>query len=125
MLYWKQKGNSRSIDWKRYALENYGYETITTFWNDFDIADAFGAAAIRDTYNRAFNEWKSNYKYLTELVLILNWKIAQHYGHNNEYAELYNELWETADGYAVDNLTGDELAYFYRITDWLEDKHNE
>ena len=47
------------IDWKRYALENYGYETITTFGNDFDIADAFGAAAIRDTYNRALTNGRA------------------------------------------------------------------
>lgn len=39
-----------------------GYETITTFYEDFSIADAFGIHAIKDTYTRAFNEWKSDYK---------------------------------------------------------------
>lgn len=105
------------IDWKKYARDLCGYETITTFGNDFDIADSFGADAIRDTYKRAFNGWKDNYKYLTELVLVLNWKIAQHYGHNNDYARIYNELWAAADGYALENLTGEELAYFYQVTD--------
>jgi len=107
----------KMIDWKRYALEEYSIELTTTFGNDFDIAESFGMDAIRDTFNRAFAEWKSDYRYLTELVLILNWKTAQHYKTNRAMAELYNELWEKADGYAVDNLTGDELAYFYRITD--------
>lgn len=105
------------IDWKQYAMDFCGYELLTTFGNDFDIADAFGADAIRDTYNRAFNDWKTNYKYLTELVLILNWKIWQHHEQNDEYARLYNELWEAADSYAQDNLTGEALEYFYRITD--------
>lgn len=96
----------------------YGYETKTTFWDDFTIADGFGVSAIRDTFNRAFNEWKTNTVYLTELVLILNWKLWQHHNAGNEeYAKVYNELWETADGYAVDNLTGDDLAYFYNTTD--------
>ena len=31
-----------------------GYKPITTFWDDFTIAEAFGIDAIRDTFNRAF-----------------------------------------------------------------------
>ena len=54
------------------------YQMMTTFWSDFSIADRFGARAIKDTYERAFNEWKDNYQYLTELVMVLNWKIWQH-----------------------------------------------
>ena len=96
----------------------FGYKQITTFFQDFSIADAFGTHAIRDTYNRVFNEWKSDYKYLTELVMVLNWKIWQHHEEGNkEYARLYQKLWETADAYACENLQGDELDYFYRTTD--------
>lgn len=96
----------------------YGYETITTFWSDFSIADMFGESAIRDTYKRAFKEWKSNYKYLTEFVMVLNWKIWQHYENGNELlAKVYDELWKKADEYAVNNLKGEELRYFYRTTD--------
>ena len=94
-----------------------GYEAITTFWQDFTIADMFGISAIKDTYNRAFNEWKNNYQYLTELVMILNWKIHSHYEKNKEYAELYNKLWEEADAYACENLNGEELSYFLNVTD--------
>jgi hypothetical protein len=94
-----------------------GYETMTTFWTDFTIADMYGLNAIQDTYNRAFNEWKDNYQYLTELVMILNWKIWKHYEKNRAYAELYNKLWEEADAYACDNLEGEELSYFLRVTD--------
>lgn len=94
-----------------------GYETITSFWSDFTIADRFGVSAIKDTYKRAFNEWKDNYKYLTELVMVLNWKIWQFYEKNNQYAEVYNKLWEEADAYACNNLKGDEAAYFFWTTD--------
>lgn len=107
----------RLINWKQYAADFCGYEIISTFGADFDIAEGFGAAAIQDTFNRAFAEWKDEYKYLTELVLILNWKIGQHYGTNAEYSLLYSELWKAADEYACSNLEGDELAYFYRVTD--------
>ena len=94
-----------------------GYEQQTTFFEDFSIADNFGAYAIKDTYNRAFKAWKKDYIYLTELVMVLNWKIWQWNGKNDEYAKLYNDLWEKADAYACDNLKGEELAHFYRTTD--------
>lgn len=94
-----------------------GYTPQTTFWMDFSIADRFGASAIKDTFERAFNEWKNNHIYLTELVMVLNHKIWQHNENNAVLAELYNSLWEQADGYATTYLEGEELSYFYRITD--------
>ena len=80
--------------------EAFGYTQITTFYEDFSIADNFGVAAIRDTFKRAFKEWKTNYKYLTELVMVLNWKMFRWYGKNDQYAEVYEELWGQADEYA-------------------------
>lgn len=102
-------------DWN--IEEITGYKPITTFYQDFSIADKFGLDAIQDTYNRAFKEWQSDYKYLTELVMALNWKIAEHYEHDNDKAKLYNDLWQQADQYATDNLKGKELEYFYKTTD--------
>lgn len=102
----------------RYETINIpGYETKTTFWNDFSIAERFGIAAIRDTYRQAMKGWRHNAVYLTELVLILNHKIWQWYEKNDRLAEVYNDLWEKADAYACENLTGDDLQYFYDVTD--------
>lgn len=97
-------------------LDN-GYEMQSTFWQDFSIADAFGIPAIKDTFKRAFTEWKSNHVYLTELVLVLNHKIWQWYEKNEAVASVYNKLWEATDDYARENLEGEELSFFYRITD--------
>ena len=69
-----------------------GYEPITSFWADFSIADIYGNTAIRQTYQTAFKNWKDNYKYLTELVLVLNHKIWQWSEQNEERAKLYNDL---------------------------------
>lgn len=91
-----------------------------TFYMDFTIADVFGVNAVKDTYNRAFKEWKSDYKMLTALVVVLNHKIWEHYEatpRHNELVELYNNLWTQADEYAVTNLKDQELEYFYNITD--------
>ena len=99
--------------------EACGYKPITTFWQDFSIADAFGEAAVADTFKRAFKEWKGNYKYLTELVLVLNHKVWYHHkGRQDcEMASLYERLWKKADAYAMDNLKGEELNYFICTTD--------
>lgn len=102
-------------DWNIEELT--GYKPITTFYQDFSIADMFGINTIKDTYKRAFNEWKDNYKYLTELVMVLNWKIYEHYEKNDDYAKLYNFLWERTDSYAIDNLKDMEAQYYYQITD--------
>ena len=97
-------------------IEN-GYQPKTTFWMDFSIADKFGIAAIKDTYNRAFKEWKTNHVYLTELVMVLNHKIWQWYQINEAVAQVYNDLWKEADLWAQEHLEGEELAYFYHVTD--------
>ena len=57
------------------TLPGTDYEMKTTFWSDFSIADAFGAGAVTDTYDRAFAEWKADPVYLTELAMTLNHKI--------------------------------------------------
>lgn len=98
-------------------LTNMEEEFSTTFWSDFSIADKFGISAVKDTFNRAFNEWKDDYRYLTDLVMVLNHKIWEWYEKDEKLADLYNELWEKADEYALDNLKGDELTYFIRTTD--------
>ena len=95
----------------------FGYKQITTFYMDFGLAEPFGKSAILDTYKRGLEYAKTDYKVLTELVMVLNWKIWEHYENNNKLAEIYNDLWRKADNYAMNNLKGDELKYFFRTTD--------
>ena len=95
----------------------YGYKLMTTFWNDFIIAEKFGVNAIKDTYNRAILEWRNDYKYLTELVMVLNWRMWHTYETNKEIAKLYENLYFIADEYARTHLKGDELEYYYDTTD--------
>lgn len=94
-----------------------GYQPKTTFWMDFSIADKFGKSAVLDTYKRAFEGWKNDVVYLTELAMVLNWKIWEHYETNETLATVYNDLWAKADTYAMDNLTGEDLNYYLRTTD--------
>ena len=94
------------------------YEFKTTFWQDFSIADRFGANAIKDTYKRAFKEWKGDAKMYTELVAALNHKIWEHYENGNvAFSELYHHLWERADMYGYNTFKGDDLQHFFRVLD--------
>ena len=105
-------------------MKLFDYTCFTTFWDDFSIAERFGIDAIKDTYIRAFGEWKHDYKYLTELVMVLNHKIWQWYdgdtddtGKHTEIARCYNSLWIKTAEYAENTLKGEELSYYFRITD--------
>ena len=112
----KELNEMFNIPWT--MAEEIGYQPKTTFWQDFTIADRFGEKAVKDTYKRAFNEWKDNYEYLTELVLVLNHKIWEHYERKEHtLARLYDKLWKDTDAYACKNLKGEELRYYYSTTD--------
>jgi len=101
-------------DWN--IEEMTGYKPVTTFYMDFSIADGFGINAIKDTYNRAFEEWKNNYKYITELCMVVNWKSFEHYN-NDQYCSLYVDLFYKLQDWCYNNLKGDELKYFIATTD--------
>ncbi len=109
------KGKLIIPSWNIEAMN--GYTPITTFWQDFSIADSFGTSAVEDTCRRALNDWKSDYQYLTELSLVLNHKIWQHYEVNDELAQTYDRLWKEVDQYICNHLTGEALSYYYTITD--------
>jgi len=90
----------------------------STFYADFSVADYYGEKAIQDTFNRAFNGWKSNCKMFTELVAMLNHKLWFWYECGiTEYSELYDKLYKQADAYGSDNFKGEELKHFYYVLD--------
>ncbi len=95
----------------------FGYDVKTTFWEDFSIAEKYGVDEIKDTYNRAFNEWKTNTEYITELAMILNHKGWQWYEKDDDIAKVYFDLWEKCDGWCMDNLKDDALDYYISTTD--------
>ena len=104
------------MTFKEFMAEN-GYQVKTTFWEDFTIADRFGVKAIKDTYKRAFEGWKENVEYITELSMVLNHKIWQYADSDNEKALVYDALWRECDTWCVENLKDDDLSYYYETTD--------
>ena len=94
-----------------------GYELKTTFWEDFTIADSFGEDAIKDTFKRAFNEWKNNVEYVTELAMVMSWKSCSYFGKNDELMVLYSNLYHEVDEWCMNNLNNSDLIYYIDTTD--------
>lgn len=98
--------------------EETGYKPLFTFYEDFSIAEGFGVPAVWDTCKSVLNEWgKHDYKALTELAMVLNWKSWEHVMTRPDLSESYDRLWEKVDEYATHHLEGDELRYYYKTTD--------
>lgn len=108
--------------------EMTGYKPVTTFYDDFSIADQFGLDAIKDTLDRAFSEWKINYKYFTELVMVLNHKCWEHWHRSQselkqfredhaEISKFYKDKYYELLDWGYDNLKGDELRYYIDTLD--------
>ncbi len=102
-----------------------GYQTQTTFFSDFSIAEFTecymnGKGAIRKTFDKSVKKWIKNTVYGTELVLVLNHKCWEHHERkNNELRELYRGLfYEAQDAYCEANKDNeDAMSYFYEVTD--------
>ena len=94
-----------------------GYKPRTTFWEDFSIAEFYGTDSIKNTYKKIFNEWNSNYIYLTELTMVLNWKVWYWHEQNGIVADIYNKLYRQTNQFATEMLKGNELIYFLRTVD--------
>ncbi len=98
-----------------------GYRIFTTFYEDFSIADAFGTKGILETYQRAKREWKHDYKYMSEMALIIGMKISEwSVKRNMDYVNAYCEVIEDLRGYIFRNFTYKQLDYFYGVVDCLE-----
>ena len=88
------------------------------FWQDFSIADRFGADAVKDTYKRAHDAWKDNVQYYASLVLTLNHKIWEHYEANRmALAKVYDGLWRKADEFGSTHFKGDDAQYYFSFLD--------
>lgn len=91
----------------------------STFRDDFTVAERmFGMDWIRKLYKSAFKHWKDDLKYITELVLVLNWKWWYRADRNKmEVSRLYTDLWEETHDWCCSNLKWEDLKYYLRKVD--------
>ena len=95
-----------------------GYTQRTTFWDDFTIAEKFGLPAIERTYRNAFNSWKNDVVFITELVLVLNWKMLyMDERHMTEKSVMYYKCWVELSNWCERHLEAGAYEYFILVTD--------
>lgn len=109
---------ANTMTFAEFQMHTFGYECITTFWDDFTIAEKYGIDAIKDTYKRSFDDFKNEYKYITELAMVLDFKRWTHSQNNNEkLTDVYSDLYFKILIWVGDNLTGTAFEYWHSIMD--------
>ena len=95
-----------------------GYTQRTTFWDDFTLAEKLGLLAIERTYRNAFNSWKTDVVFITELVLVLNWKMLyMDERHMTEKSVMYYKCWVELSNWCERHLEAGAYEYFIAVTD--------
>lgn len=100
------------------------YVQRTTFWDDFKIADSFGIKGVKDTFKIAFKEWRENVVYLSELALVMYWKLSEHYQkRNDDFYELYKKQYQMILRWGEQKLLGEDYEYFKNTLECKKRKH--
>lgn len=95
-----------------------GYTQRTTFWDDFTIAERNGIPSIEKTYRNAFNSYKTDVVFITELVLVLNWKMLyMDERHMTEKLVMYYKCWVELSNWCERHLEAGAYEYFILVTD--------
>lgn len=94
-----------------------GYREYTTCWIDFSIAETGGVNEVVRTFESMFDNLKENVKMVTELAIVLNWKMWDTAKHGNKnLCMCYYNLCEYVTGWCMTNLKGNDLDYFIQTT---------
>ena len=108
-----------------------GVEIVdNTFYQDFEIANRFGRAAVLDTYSRCVAEWRTDARYMAALVIALNqqcWHLYEVYQQSPstqsyDLGELFSDLYHKAYGTFLDDAEAGKFSeegvrYFFEATD--------
>lgn len=111
-----------TIELPRWTMADYiGYTPITTFWEDFSIAEKGGLSAIKDTYNSAL-QWKENIKYMAELLLVINHKsifFTELLKENSKVWEVFRNYYSNLSGAEIEEIIIYYIDKFYEIRDYV------
>ena len=97
------------------------YVPFTTYASDFILAEIEGSAGVIKTAKNAWENWKTDYKWATEIIMALNFLAWYHYDVdvNLPLSELYSELYYKYMDLYYEQFEGNEEAtdYFFEMTD--------
>lgn len=94
------------------------YKMQYTWFQDFKIATAFGEKAVRDTYRRAYKEWKNDVVAMMELTFALNifcWELF--YANREPLSKVYSDLYYDCYNKCTRKFKGDDLRKYCEFLD--------
>ena len=101
-------------------LENFtDYRSQTNLWDEYSIADKKSLKDLKALFDTTFAKAKQDYKYLTELVMVLNHRMWYWYELNPDSAivSAYTKYYEKAHNWALTHLNPEEIRYYCSVTD--------
>lgn len=111
-----------AIKEEKFFEANFNGKRRTTFYYDLSIAEFIGGSnaakkAVEETYRRIVKHWKTDVKYFTEFVCVLNIKCWEHYNRGNEeLSRVYSDLYYKANDLAYSTYEGKDLEYYFNMT---------
>ena len=113
-----QKSQIVGEQFKSYFI-NIGssYAPFTTYASDFILAEIEGSAGVIKTAKDAWNNWKTDYKWATEIIMAINFLAWYHYDVdvNLSLSELYYKYMDLY--YEQFNGNSEATDYFFEMTD--------
>lgn len=103
--HFKSRSNTRLKTW--HPQKVVGYKPITKYYTNFSYAEAEGKDSIMTAYNSFFSLYKNDKDYMAELLLMLIFKVEEHFSNDNiEFALLYKELYEKVKAHIKASFEG-------------------
>ena len=97
------------------------YVPFTTYASDFILAEIEGSAGVNKTAKVAWANWKTDYKWATEIIMAINFLAWYHYDVdvNLPLSSLYSELYYKYMDLYYKQFESDSEAtdYFLEMTD--------
>ncbi len=128
--------NTCELNWKENLADMGDFQPKYTFYGDFSIAEFCEVYmrdrnAVKNTFNNVIRNWSSDYKCLTEIVMVLNhkaWSFANDVDSSylkcgDEWREFYKKLYVEHYNKAVNKFfklyrnNSEAVSYYYEITD--------
>ena len=100
-----------------------GYKPITNFYETLTEAEKQGLDNVIDVFNQIFAEErekckKGDYKRMTELSLVTNWKMWDWHDKGKDLiGRIYEKFWRKVGKFCLDNFKGEALTYYLHTTD--------
>lgn len=95
------------------------YRSISDYWDRYSIAEKESLDAVKIVNKAIFEEAKDDYKLITEMALVLIYKIVDcnEKPSKKRLCGFYRDFYEEVNSYAVTHLKANKLDYYFAVTE--------